>query len=50
MKMKVIEIEATASELKSCNAVADGILNVLRGAFNSLGPDVEDESEGEEDE
>ena len=44
MKIKITEIECGAEELRQCNTVADGILNILRGVFNPVC--CEDESEG----
>ncbi len=34
MKIKVIEIECSAEELKQSNSIADGFRNMLRKAFN----------------
>lgn len=34
MKLRIVEIEATAEELKASNTVADGLLNTLRNALN----------------
>ena len=47
MKIKMTEIECGAEELRQCNTVADGILNILRGVFNPVCCD--DESEGEDE-
>lgn len=51
MKIKVTEIECTANELRQSNTIADGLLNLLRGAFNNMTSDCEDAEEtGEESE
>lgn len=34
MKIKVTEIEATAAELRACNTLGDGVVNILRDMFN----------------
>lgn len=34
MKIKITEIEADASDLSASNTVADGLLAILRNAFN----------------
>ena len=47
MKIKITEIECSANELRQCNTVADGILNVLRGCFNNVPSDCEDNEEPE---
>ncbi len=46
MKIKVTEIEATAEELRQSNTLADGLLRMMRNAFN---PYVTEEEEAEED-
>lgn len=45
MKIKVTEIECTANELRQSNTIADGLLNLLRGAFNNMTSDCEDAEE-----
>lgn len=47
MKIKVTEIECTANEIRQSNTVADGILNMLRGAFNNVTSDCEDAEEAD---
>ena len=36
MKLKLVEIEATAEELKASNGFADALSNQLRNIFNPL--------------
>lgn len=50
IKTTVTEIECTANELRQSNTVADGVLNMLRGCFNNMPSDCEDEDESEEEE
>lgn len=50
MKLKIVEIEATAEELKASNTVADGMLNILRNAFNPYYKYTNTEEEDEEEE
>ncbi len=45
MKIKVTEIECTANELRQSNTIADGLLNLLRGAFNNMTSDCKDAEE-----
>ena len=50
MKLKVIEIEATADELKASNSFADALSNQLRNIFCPLPRDIfadDDEEEGD---
>ena len=47
IKTTVTEIECTANEIRQSNTVADGILNTLRGCFNNLLSDCEEEEETE---
>lgn len=47
MKIKITEIEATANDLRACNSVADGILNVLKNVLNPYSGIDEDESEAD---
>lgn len=49
IKTTVTEIECTANEIRQSNTVADGILNILRGCFNNMPSDCEDEEETESD-
>lgn len=34
MKITTITVEANAEELRQCNTVTDGLLNILRNCFN----------------
>ena len=43
IKTTVTEIECTANEIRQSNTVADGILNMLRGCFNNMPSDCEEE-------
>ena len=52
MKIKIIEMECTAEELRSSNSIAEGLQRILRNAFNPTPHSYEDdkeeiESEGE---
>lgn len=47
MKIKITEIDCSAEELRQCNTVADGILNILKGVFNPP-CDIHYEEEDEE--
>lgn len=47
MKITTITVEANAAELRQCNTVADGMLNILRHCFNGGQYDEEDEEEDE---
>lgn len=44
IKTTVTEIECTANEIRQSNTVSDGILNILRGCFNNIPSDCEDEN------
>lgn len=44
MKITTITVEANAEELRQCNTVADGMLNILRRCFNG-GQYYEDDTE-----
>ena len=48
IKTTVTEIECTANEIRQSNTVADGILNILRGCFNNLPSDCDEDEEEEE--
>ncbi|MBO7667079.1 MAG: hypothetical protein J6T26_01330 [Firmicutes bacterium] len=54
MKIKITEIEATAAELRACNTIGDGVVNMLRDVFNyqraedEAGEDLSDLEETEE--
>ena len=45
MKITTITVEANADELRQCNTVADGVLNLLRRCFNGGQCDEEDVEE-----
>lgn len=49
IKTTVTKIECTTDEIRQCNTVADGILNILRGCFNNPTSDCEDEEETEKE-
>lgn len=44
MKIRVTEIEATAAELRACNTLGDGVVNILRDMLNYQ-RDTDEESE-----
>lgn len=48
IKTTVTEIECTANELRQSNALSDGFYNMLRGCFNNMNSDCEDDMEDEE--
>lgn len=48
MKIRVTEIEATAAELRACNALGDGVVNLLRDMLN-YPRDTDEEPEGPEE-
>ena len=48
IRTEIIEVECSAEELRQSNTVADGLINVLRRAFN--GPVYQPEEDPEEDE
>ena len=48
IKTTVTEIECTANELRQSNALSDGLYNMLRGFFNNMTSDCEDDIEEEE--
>ncbi len=48
IKTTVTEIECTANELRQSNTLSDGIYNILRGCFNNMPSDCEDDIEYEE--
>ena len=50
IKTTVTEIECTANEIRQSNTVADGILNILRGCFNNMPSDCEEEENNIENE
>ena len=48
IKTTVTEIECTANELRQSNTLSDGFYNMLRGCFNKMTSDSEDDIEDEE--
>lgn len=48
IKTTVTEIECTANELRQSNALSDGFYNMLRGCFNNMTSNCEDDIEDEE--
>lgn len=48
IKTTVTEIECTANELRQSNALSDGFYNLLRGCFNNMTSDCEDDMEDED--
>lgn len=50
MKIKTIvtEIECTANELRQSNALSDGFFNMLRGCFNNMNYDCDEDDVDEE--
>ncbi len=48
IKTTVTEIECTANELRQSNALSDGFYNMLRGCFNNMTSDCDDDIEDEE--
>lgn len=52
IKTTVTEIECTANELRQSNALSDVFCNLIRGCFNNMTSDCEDDedtTEGEEE-
>lgn len=49
IKTTVTEIECTANELRQSNALSDGFSNMLRGCFNNLNYDCDDDKDDEEE-
>lgn len=47
IKTTVTEIECTANELRQSNALSDGFYNMLRGCFNNMTSDCEEDEEEE---
>ena len=50
IKTTVTEIECTANELRQSNTLSDGLFNMLRGCFNNMNTDCDDEEDDTEDE
>ena len=48
MKIKVTEIECSANELRQSNTLSDGLYNLLRGCFNNMTSDCEENEEEEQ--
>lgn len=48
IKTTVTEIECTANELRQSNALSDVFCNLLRGCFNNMTSDCEDDIEDED--
>ena len=49
IKTTVTEIECSANELRQSNALSDGFYNILRGCFNNMTSDCEDDIEDEDE-
>lgn len=49
IKTTITEIECTANELRQSNALSDGLYNMLRGVFNNLTSDCNDEDDDPEE-
>lgn len=49
IKTTVTEIECTANELRQSGTLSDGLYNLLRGCFNNMTSDCEEEEETESD-
>lgn len=45
IKINTTEIECTANELKQSNSLSAGLYNMLRGVFNGMGSDCEDDTD-----
>lgn len=50
MKIKITEIEATTEDLRVSNSAADGLLSVIRNAFQLRGYSYDEEEEEEDEE
>ena len=50
IKTTITEIECTANELRQSNTLSDGLYNALRGCFNNLASDCDDDAQDEEEE
>lgn len=48
IKTTVTEIECTANELRQSTTLSDGLYNLLRGFFNNMTSDCEDDIEDED--
>ena len=48
IKTTVTEIECTANELRQSNVLPDAFYNLLRGCFNNMTSDCEDDIEDED--
>lgn len=49
IKTTVTEIECTANELRQSNALSDGFYNLLRGCFNNMTSDCDEDDAEDED-
>jgi hypothetical protein len=49
IKTTVTEIECTENELKQSNSLADAFSNLLRGCFNNVNSDCDEEDEEDEE-
>lgn len=53
MKIKIIEIEASAEELRQSNSLSDGLTRMMRNVFNPysfpLTTDEEEQAESEDE-
>lgn len=49
IKTTVTEIQCSANELRQSNALSDGFYNMLRGCFNNMNSDCEDDEEESDD-
>ncbi len=47
IRTTITEIECTAIELRQSNTLSDGLYNALRGCFNNLTSDCEEDDEEE---
>lgn len=45
IKTTITEIECSANELRQSNTLADGVFNMLRGCFNNVTSDCEDDED-----
>lgn len=49
IKTTITEIECTANELRQSNTLSDGLCNALRGCFNNLSSDYDEDDEEDEE-
>lgn len=50
IKTTVTEIECTANELRQSSTLSDGFYNLLRGCFNNMTSDCDDDDAEDEEE